>query len=516
MLRRNIPGPLMLELRAYQHDAIQALRHSIAGGSRFPLLVMPTGAGKTLVAAEIIRSAVAKGRQALFLAPRRELVLQTSDKLDAFDVGHGILMAGERASMLPSVQIACVPTLYRRCFRAGQAVQASMFGRGIPLPPADLVVIDEAHANMSHMARQILAAYPDAVKIGMTATPARADGRGLGELYNALVLGPSVAQLTAGGYLVPVRYYGATQADLSAVRLQAGDYHQADLGAAMNQPQLVGDVVENWLRICPERQSVVFAVNRAHALALHQEFEQAGIPSGYVDGESPHEDRKSILRRHADGDIRVLCSVDVLSYGWDQPSASCAILARPTKSIARYLQVAGRVLRPYPGKAEAILIDHAGAVDALGFVDAVQPWSLDGKSKLAERKALQRTEPNPISCPACKATMRPAPSCPGCGQDLTHQRAKAIDAHAAELAEIDRKTRKALSREWSVEQKTRFYAELRSIGRERGYKDGWAANQHRERFGTWPSRKVEPATPSAATRRWVQSRLIRFAKARAA
>ena len=505
-----------MQLRPYQLTAIDDLRHSVAAGSRSPLLVMPTGSGKTLVAASLIRSAAGKGKQALFVAPRRELVYQTADKLAALDVPHGIIMAGEQAALMPAVQIACVPTLYRRCFRDGEPVQASMFGRGFPLPSADLVVVDEAHANLSRMASQILAAYPGAVKIGMTATPARSDGRGLGELYDDLVTGPSVAELTAAGYLVPARYYGATTADLSAVRTQAGDYHRGDLGEAMNQPKLVGDVVENWLRICPERQTVVFAVNRAHALALHHEFEQAGVTSGYVDGETPAEDRKSVLHAIESGAIRVLCSVDVLSYGWDCPAASCAVIARPTKSIARYLQVAGRVLRPYPGKQDCIVIDHAGVVDSLGFVDAEQPWSLDGKSKIQDRKQSQRKEPNPIACPSCKLTIKPAPTCPGCGQDLAHQLAKAIEAHEAELYEIDRKTKQATAREWSAEQKVRFYAELLGICAERGYKQGFAARQYRERFGVWPARKVQPAPPSEATRSWIRHRMIRYAKSREA
>lgn len=506
----------MLEPRPYQIDAIADLRNSVAGGSRSPLLVMPTGSGKTLVAASLIRSAAAKGKTALFLAPRRELVYQTADKLTALGVEHGIIMAGEQPSFMPSVQVACVPTLYRRCFRDGEPVQSAMFGRGFPLPPADLVIIDEAHANFSAMASRILAAYPRAVKIGMTATPARSDGRGLGELYDRLVLGPSVSELTRLGYLVPARYYGATQADLSAVRMQAGDYHRGDLGEAMNKPKLVGDVVENWLRICPERQTVVFAVNRAHALALHREFERTGIASDYLDGETPNDERKSILQRHANGDIRVLCSVDVLSYGWDQPSAACAIIARPTKSVARYLQVAGRVLRPYPGKDDCVIIDHAGVVADLGFVDDEQPWSLDGKSKIQERKQSQRKEPNPINCPKCRAVIRPAPSCSSCGGDLSRQHAKAVEAHEAELFEIDRKTKQAKQREWTTEQKARFYGELKFIADERGYQPGWVSRQFKARTGVWPNHygDVPAIKPSDATRSWVRHRMIRFAKSK--
>lgn len=503
-----------MKLRSYQVEAVENLRTMVASGRRRPVLVMPTGSGKTIVAAELIRRATAKGRPSLFLAPRRELVYQTSAKLEAMGVMHGIMMAGEKPSSIPLVQVASTSTLYRRCFQDRAPVDP---------PRADLIVVDEAHANMSTMAQTILGHYPSASIVGFTATPARADGRGLGEIYDGLVMGPTVSQLTAEGYLVPMRYYAPTKVDLTGVKVQMGDYHQGQLAERMSQPKLIGDVLENWSRIAPDRLTVVFAVNRAHAMALNVEFSRWGIPADYIDGNTPHEERREILHRISTGQSKVLCSVDVLSYGWDCPPVSCAIIARPTKSIARYLQAAGRVLRPYEGKTDCILIDHTGAIEEHGFVDDPQPWSLDGNERVQDRReAQERTDPEPMNCPHCQVLIRPAPSCPVCGAQLKVQYAKAIKTHQAYLEEVrvyQARARRAKGvNHWTAEERAEFFRELRGYAELKGYKDGWAAHQYRKRFDKWP--RGLPSSGSVGdhiseeTLNWIRGQQIRFIKSR--
>ena len=493
--------------RPYQLKAIADLRASVAAGHRAPVLVLATGGGKTICAAHLILGAVNKGRKVIFLAPRRELVFQTSEKLTALGIDHGIMMAGERASLMPDVQVASVPTLYHRYFKGAEGL--------IPrdLPKADLIVIDEIHASMSAMTRAIIEAYPQAVRIGLTATPARADGRGLGEICDDMVFGPSVADLTEMGMLVPLRYFGAEKADLSAVRMQAGDYHQADLGEAMNKPKLVGDVVQNWLRICPDRLTVVFAVNRAHAKALQEEFIRAGISAGYIDGETPPEERHETFAAMVGGTMRVLCSVEVVSMGWDMPPASCGVIARPTKSIARYLQMIGRIMRIHPSKTDAWVIDHAGAVDELGFADDPQPWSLDGKEKIQDRKATEKTEPKPIECRQCHRVFKPARICPGCGHDMSGLASKAIEAHKADLAEIDRKTRSAAPKKYTMDDKQRWWSGFLFLAQQRGKSHKWALAQYRSRFGVWPrGMKDTPLPPGLEIASWEHSQRIKWAK----
>lgn len=512
MLRVKGQNPLWHEpqsgqkptLRAYQTQAIETLRQRIASGHKRILLTLPTGAGKTVVAAEIIRRGVERQKRSLFLAPRRELVYQTSDKLSDIAVPHGILMSGEFQNRNTPVQIASLDTYHARVCRGKW-----------PRPNAEIVIVDEAHAQFGAKARAVLENYPDAVVIGMTATPARSDGRGLGEVYDTLVEGPSVAELTADGYLVPVRYFAPSQADLQGVKIMAGDYHQGQLSERMSDPTLIGDVIENWQRICPDRRTVVFAVDRAHAMALHSAFHAQGVAVEYIDGNTDNDERKAILRRIRSGESRVICSVDVLSYGWDEPSVSCGIIARPTKSIARYLQAAGRILRPHADKTDAILIDHSGVVADLGFVADDQPWSLAGDERIQDRKTSEeRAEPKPMTCPGCKAEFKPAPSCPECGMDLRQQRERLIKSHEAELVEIaaerERKNRPKFAN------RTETYGMLLGFVRERNMSDGWAAHSYREIYGDWPrrARNTPPLTPSDEVRGWCKSKLIRFAKRR--
>lgn len=468
--------------------------------------------GKTITACELIRRR--GSARALFLAPRRELVFQSHAKLQEIGMPAGILMAGVEMDTSLQVQVGCVPTVHKR-LRAG-----------LNPPPADLIVIDEAHASFSSMTREILDRYPMVERVGMTATPARSDGRGLGELYDDLIEGPSVASLTAAGYLVPVRYFAPSAAELAGVRTVAGDYVAKDLSERMNQPKLVGDIVENWMNICPDRKTVVFCVDRAHAAAVHAEFESVGVASAYLDGKTPNDERALILRRLRDGKLRVVVSVDVLSYGWDEPSVSCAIIARPTKSIARYLQSGGRVLRPFEGKEDAILIDHSGVVSSLGFLDDPQPWDLDPNGKIQEREKKEKTdgESNPeemvtqLECPACKAVCKPQPKCPECGVDLGGQKKRAIEAFEAQLQEVRAREEERAKRNEKLGEGDpwAFYEELRGFAAMRGFKAGWAYRQFEAQFGEPPppvmatdagSRKPSPEVES-----WCKHRIIKWAR----
>lgn len=505
-------GPTQVErpkLRPYQERAVDDLRRTVASGKRSALLVMPTGSGKTITSCEVISAGRAKGNRALFLAPRRELVYQTCEKLEALGVEYGILMAGEKPNLDAPVQVATVPTIHRR------------IASGMEPPDADLIIIDEAHCTFSQSARDVLKHYPRAVKIGMTATPARADGRGLGQIYDAMVEGPTVRELTDLGHLVPVRYFTPSTVDLSGVQIRGGDYDQKQLSQKVQDtPQLIGGVVENWLRICPERKTVVFAVDRAHAFALHEEFLAADIPSAYLDGKTPNAERAQILRAIRSGDIRVICSVDVLSYGWDEPSVSCGIIARPTKSLARYLQSAGRILRPFPGKDDAILIDHTGCVRELGFIDDRHPWTLDGKlgnpKKLDADKSAEENV-RELECPQCHALFEPRRNCPSCGHDMTRQRRRAIAEVDAQLRElrVDRSKDKHWHKKFGASDPARFYAELKGYASTKGYKPGWAYMQFKNHFGVAPPHDVKAIAPSPAVESWCKARLIRYAKGKA-
>lgn len=509
----------MPELRPYQVKVVDKLRDAVRQGCRAPLLQMPTGTGKSLCIADMIRRATEKGNRALIIVPRRQLVWQLGEKLEALDVPHGIIMSGERPSLMPQVQIASINTLYRRCFdRDGEPITSSFGSRGMPLPPAELVVIDESHAAFGHMAKSIIHQYRNAVKIGMTATPCRSDGKGLGEIYDTIVHGPSVRWAMDNGYLSELRYFGPSEWDLTGVKMQAGDYHQSQLGKAVNQPKLVGDVVENWERIAHDRITVVFAVDRKHARALHSAFEQRGHAVDYIDGETDNDSRHEIFRRLESGETRVLCSVAVVDMGWDLPVASCAILARPTKSVARYLQAVGRILRPAEGVEDAILIDHTGAVRELGFVDDDFKWTLEGVHKAERDSESKAKEKTTLTCPGCARLIDPAPTCPECGHEMHSESKRAIEAKEAELQEIERNERAKNGREWSMDDKRKFLSELLGYCYKKGKKEGFAVYSYEDRIGEKPWdfwHSVLPAEPSEETMNWIRHRNIKYGKKKA-
>lgn len=311
-------------LRDYQQRALDELRSGILAGYRRPLLVAPTGAGKTSIAAELIRLATARGRRILFLAHRTELIEQCSERLDGQGVDHGIIKANHwRRKPHHQVHVASVPTLVNR--------QLST--------PPDIIIIDECHRARSDSYQHIIDRYPQAVIIGLTATPIRTDGKGLGNIFNVMVQCPSVAALTAMGHLVPTRVFAPSKPDLTGVKKTAGDFNQQGIQNAMNRPTITGDIVATWKRLASDRITVLFATGIEHSLHLRDAFLAAGISAEHLDGDTEADRRRKLLADLAAGRIRVLCSVGVLTEGWDSPGVSCAILARPTASTGLYLQM---------------------------------------------------------------------------------------------------------------------------------------------------------------------------------
>ena len=497
-----------LVLRPYQSDLQDAIRNSIRAGKRSPVVQLPTGGGKTAIMSDMIRSAVKKGKKVLALAPRRELIFQMHKSLAKCGVHAGIIMANVKPMLFLDVQVASFDTLHARAVRKQK----------IAIPAFNMVIVDEAHLSISKTRQDIIDMFPNAILIGFTATPARGDGRGLIEVYDDLVLGPSVAELTDMGWLVPARYYAPTKPDLAHIKLNAdGDYMESQLGPVMDKPQLVGDIIDNWIRIASTRRTVVFCTNVKHSIHVCEHFCRIGVKAEHLDGETDLTLREEILARVKSGETQVLCNVFVASYGLDIPELDCAVLARPTKNITLYLQTVGRVLRPAPGKVDALIIDHAGSVAENGFADEFVPWSLDGKESVKDRKErLQKEgkEPKQITCPKCSAAFSGRRICPSCGHELIKE-GKPIPCHEATLTEIDRDPKKE-NKEASWPEKMSFIAQLRGYAQEKGKADGWVAHKYRARFGVWPNdervRHQSANNCGINVRNWIKSQNIRYAK----
>ena len=412
-----------MPLRPYQLQAVADLRWSLGQGRRSSLLVMPTGAGKTVVFTEIARSATIKSKSTLILVHRRELIKQASAKLTAAGVEHGIIAARFRPSD-HKVQVASVQTLVRR-------LTTTDFN-------PDLIIIDEAHHAVAGSWDKITAQFNHARKIGVTATPSRLDGRGLGSHFETLVLGPSVEQLVNGGFLSPHKVFAPPMlADLSQVKTRAGDYANDQLSQAMDRPTITGSAVDHYRRLADGLPAIAFCCSVKHASSVCESFKAAGYRAKLVTGNMPMDERDEAISGLADGRTQVLCSVDVVSEGTDVPAVSAAILLRPTQSESLYLQQVGRILRPQDGKI-AVVLDHVGSTVKHGFVDDCRDWSLDSKPK---RQRKDEPAPSVRQCPECFAAFRPQPACPCCGF-VFKTKVLPIQTVPGELVEMHKKKEK--------------------------------------------------------------------------
>jgi superfamily II DNA or RNA helicase len=451
----------IVQLRPYQQQAISDLRMAYRNGARAPLLVAPTGMGKTVIFAAITQAAAARGRQVLILVHRRELIHQASAKLAAIGVDHGLIAAGippENAS----VQVASVQTLIRRLDRAATP---------------DLIIIDEAHhAVAGNTWGRIIDHWPNSLLLGVTATPVRQDGRGLGSMFDHLVLGPSTAELIATGYLSPARIYAPPPvADLAAIQRRAGDYAIDEAADRMDRPTVTGDAITHYQRIGAGQSAIAFCCNVKHAEHVCNAFNAAGICSATLLGNTT--DRDALVARFAAGFIDVLVTVDVVSEGFDCPGAAVAILLRPTQSLGLYLQQIGRVLRPATGKAAAIILDHVGNVHRHGFPDDHREWSLD--DRVARVRTTDVQAPTVRTCPECFAAFKPAPICPSCGAACAPP-ARVIRQQDGDLQELKRE---AVQQRVTERKKAHTLQQLIAVGQARGMKNpvAWAKHVHNAR-----------------------------------
>jgi DNA repair protein RadD len=493
----------MIVLHQFQQEAVAELERHIAEGRRKLLLIAPTGSGKTVIASELIRRWVAQYRHVLFLAHRREIIMQTSAKLVANGVRHGIVMANVDPRLMEPVQVASIDTLHVRGVRSD----------AMDLPPADLVIFDEAHRARGRTREHLIGLYPHAVLLGMTATPCRGDGRGLGNLFDVMVEAPQIAELIVGGFLVKSRVYAPIDPDLKGVKVQQGDYVISQLAGRMNTAGLVGDLVEHWHKHGEQRRTIAFAVDVAHSVAIRNQFLGAGVPAEHLDGETPIPERADILGRLARGEIKVVSNCMVLTEGWDCPPVGCCILARPTKQMGLYRQMLGRVLRPADGKSDAVILDHSGAVFRHGLPEDHVEWTLDTDRRAttpAHEKRKAGQAPALRECPSCKAIM-PKPPCYNCGWE-PKPRARDVEFEDGTLGLVV--GGKSRAQQYTSEQKIIWHRMLIGEALRRGKNPNWAFYLFRDKFGHdrpahWDRTALEPTLEVA---NFVRSRIIAFAK----
>lgn len=383
------------------------------------------------MASMVIQSAVDKGRKVLFLAHSRELVHQCANKLSSIGVSCGVIMAGEPLELWKPVQVASKDTLHARAVRRSK----------MELPPADLLLLDECHRSLGKSWVALIKKYPNAIVLGLTATPARGDGSGLGQLYEVIVPTCPTERLISDGYLVPSTVFAPYVPDLSGVKLGTdGDYDRGQLESRMDRVSITGDIVSHWKTHAQDRPTLAFASGITHSMHIRDAFRAAGITAAHIDGTMPKEDRDEILRRFSGGDIQVLSSCDVLTEGVDLPLCSCVIIAKPTKSIVRHKQMLGRGMRPHPEseKRTLVVLDHAGNVTrpGLGFPDEDIEWTLDGKKKANSRECQKKPAREPTICKKCFCAYYTVGICPNCGHKPEPKGRNKVTTKEGQLVEV--------------------------------------------------------------------------------
>lgn len=386
-----------MTLRPYQTTAIESTLQALTThGSA--VMQMPTGAGKTKVATEVVKR---HNKPVWFICHRQEIERQASAAFTAAGIDHGIVSPRAKPDYGKPVQIVSVATLARHI---GE----------MELP--SLAIWDECHHVAAKSWSAIRGQLSGAQHLGLTATPERLDGKGLSEWFSELVVGPSVRDLIDGGYLSDFRYFAPSDPDLASAKMQAGDYRKNDLARMMNTPVLIGDSVAEYKRLVNGKRALVFAVSVEASRALVDRFNADGISAAHVDGTTDSGDRDAATRALASGEIKVLSNVEVFTEGFDLPAIDAVILLRPTKSLALFLQMVGRGLRLADGKDSATIIDHAGLWLDHGMLDAPMEWTLEGGAR--KRRISASGDGRMRRCPECKEVRVERKSVCECGYEF--------------------------------------------------------------------------------------------------
>jgi DNA repair protein RadD len=453
-----------VSLRPRQVQAIADVTDAYRTGHKAPIMVAPTGFGKTHTSAEIIRRAIAKGRRVWFLAHLKEILDATAGKLRDERIDHGFVMAGRMPDRRQQVQIVSVQTAVRRLDR---------------LDKPDLIIIDEAHLAVANTYQEIIKwAGPLCWRLLLTATPVRLDGRGMGEVADVIINTCTTGELIDEGLLSPIKYYAPSGPDLSGVASLGGDFNQGQLAAAMDKPKITGSAVSHYAKLARNRPAVAFCVSVEHAQHVAGEFRSAGFRAVAISGESDGLIREAALRDLQAGRVDVVCNCQLWVAGVDAPAVSCIIQLAPTQSLVKYLQSIGRGLRTHPGKPDCIILDHAGNSERHGSPLLAREWSLDAKAK---KKGAKKSEVPVKTCPSCFATVASAATHCSCGHEFAPV-AREIEQVEGELVAVDLQAARVAARK--EQGKAQTEDDLVAIGRARGMRrpELWAKHVIRARY----------------------------------
>lgn len=468
---------MSIRLYPQQEEGVNKLRQALKCFNSV-VLQSPTGSGKTIIASYIVQNANLKGKNVWFICHRDELLFQTSETFNSLGIDHGFIAAKYKADFTKQNQVCSILTLKNKL----QSVPVESY--------PNIIIYDECHHILSKSWSDVKNTFDHKVKhIGLTATPWRLNGDGLGQEFEYMVDGPKVKWLIENKYLSEYDYY----APPSGVELQekgnvfAGDYKTAYLNSVIDKPKIIGKAVEHYKKYCPDTKCILYAPSVELSKKFAKQFNDNGIPALHLDAKTKPKDRSQACRDFADDKIKVLCNVDLFSEGFDlaahagkNVTIESVILTRPTMSLVLFLQQVGRALRMknYP----ATIIDMVGNVFKHGTPCMDRDWSLEGRAKKPRSKAGEKLE-SAKQCDKCYFVHDVGkPKCPACGH-VYEVKPRVIEQSEGELSKIDKK---AISKQKEDERKAcDTLDDLIKLGRSRGYKypERWAGYVMKGRVG---------------------------------
>lgn len=428
-----------MKLREYQAELIGRIRLSIMHGHKSIVSVLGCGGGKSVIQAEIARSATDKGNRVLFLVHRKELCEQITNTFTA----QGVDM--DRCS------VSMVQTVSRHIDK---------------LPEPQIIITDEAHHSTANSYKKIYEAFPEALRLGFTATPCRLNHGGLGEVYEDLITSVSTQWLIENHYLSPYKYYSVKLADTSGLHIKAGDYKADEVAELMQNSEIYGETVKQWEKLAKGKKTIAYCASVEAAEETAEQFRQAGYTAASLSGSTPKEQRTQIMQDFRDSKIMILTNCELFGEGLDVPDCECTVLLRPTQSLTLYIQQSMRSMRYMPGKT-AIIIDHVGNCYLHGLPDDNREWTLEPKAKQANMVKIRE-------CPMCFSVYPPTKQkCPYCGyaavKEIQRKEKKTVEI---DLVEMQRQ--EEIKNTKYTDLTAESWSDVERIRKARGYKIQWA------------------------------------------
>ena len=476
-------------LYPFQQEAVDRCYEHMFTGRRNPILQSPTGTGKTVSSAGLVDRIVRNHGRVLTLAHSQEILEQTvrTFKRQGF-VTDCITADTNTSEFMQSLPID-------EDLQVMVAMQQTMWSRASKnhyLGEYSAIVVDECHHIVARTWRGVVDYFPGVPYCGLTATPARGDGRGLGGMFDVIVQAISMPDAIKQGYLVdsPAEHCWSWPVDLSGVRTQAGDYQLGGKGGQariIGTVKRIGDCIEHWLKLAKGKKTLVFACDVEHSKGIAERFLSHDVPAAHIDGTTPKDERRQIINDLADGKLTVVSNFGCLTEGFDCPSVECIILERATQQFSLYMQMLGRGLRTAPGKEHLTILDHVGAVIHHGLPSQDVKWNLDAEETAAERKT-EKKKRKQRKCGQCGMVMH-GTTCDFCGWELPLQlvdgRMGRSDYAEGELARLsDRKL--AEIEEIHEDPRKGKYLALHNKAERLGKSPGWAYYRFKEEFDQEP------------------------------